>query len=321
MEQYLNAMQDILDNGHKKGDRTGTGTWSLFGKQMRFNMLRDGFPLVTTKKVHLKSIIYELLWFLKGSDNKTWLNDHGVTIWDEWADQNGYLGPIYGYQWRAWPATSRLGNKAYIDQLGGVIQTLRMNPDDRRMIVSAWNVGMIEQMRLPPCHLMFQFYSHELSFRDRLRLYVPHRWPSVDREKTVAAQVLVALADSKHDHMLMQDMDRFQIPRRGLSCQMYQRSCDWFLGVPFNIASYALLTMMVAQVTEHAPYEFVWTGGDCHVYTNHLEQARLQLSRVPFALPTMSINGSIRNIDRFKFDDFNLQDYQHHEGIRASVAV
>ncbi len=320
MRQYLDAMQDILDNGNVKGDRTGTGTWSLFGKQMRFNILRDGFPLVTTKKVFLKAVIYELLWFLRGSDNKTWLNDHGVTIWDEWADADGYLGPIYGYQWRSWPTTGFRGTNGSIDQIAEVIRTLSMNPDDRRMIVSAWNVGMIDDMRLPPCHLMFQFYSHELKFRDRLRLYARRR-NHPDVEKYVAAQMLVADADRLYESRLSRDMDSELIPRRGLSCQLYQRSCDWFLGVPFNIASYALLTMMVAQVTRHAPFEFIWTGGDCHVYMNHLEQARLQLSREPFALPTMEINGTIRDIDNFDFTDFTLQHYEHHERIVAPVAV
>ena len=325
MKQYLEVMQRILDKGHKKGDRTGTGTFSLFGEQMRFNLLRDGFPLVTTKKTHLRSIIYELLWFIKGSDNKTWLNENDVTIWDEWADPDGYLGPIYGYQWRSWPVTTNgsrfLGaESAYIDQLSEVIHTLRMNPDDRRMIVSAWNVGMIPEMRLPPCHLMFQFYSHEMSLRDRLVLY--GRFKKVENPaKHAAYQALVCRSDSRYEHGLVQDMDRALIPRRGLSCQMYQRSCDWFLGVPFNIASYALLTMMVAQVTRHAPYEFIWVGGDCHLYSNHLEQARTQLARVPFASPRMEINGTVGSIDKFEFSDFTLMDYEHHPHIKAPVAV
>lgn len=322
MKQYLEIMQKILDHGHEKGDRTGTGTWSLFGEQMRFNLLRDGFPLVTTKKTHLRSIIYELLWFLRGEDNKNWLNEHGVTIWDEWAQPNGDLGPIYGFQWRSWPTphrTSRIGGG--VDQISGAVKRLRHNPDDRRIIVSAWNVGMLDDMGLPPCHLLFQFYSHELSVRDRLRLYAPIRWSNSDTEKVVAAQALVCHADSLHEHGLVQDMDRALIPRRGLSCQMYQRSCDWFLGVPFNIASYALLTMMMARVTGHAPYELIWVGGDCHVYTNHLDQARLQLSRNTLPLPKMLLNETVTSIDKFVYEDFKLEGYEHHPHIKAPIAV
>ena len=255
------CMQRILDEGVAKGDRTGTGTRSIFGHQMRFD-LADGFPLVTTKKLHLKSIIYELLWFLRGETNVRYSNEHGVTIWDEWADAEGELGPVYGYQWRSWPG--RDGET--IDQISDVIEQIRTNPDSRRLIVSAWNVADVPAMALPPCHLLFQFY----------------------------------VADGR------------------LSCQMYQRSADVFLGVPFNIASYALLTMMVAQVTGLAPGEFVHTLGDAHLYDNHLEQARLQLSREPRPLPTMQIDPSVRSIFDFEFEHFRLENYEPHPHIRGA---
>ncbi len=261
MQQYLDLLKDIMENGVDKLDRTGVGTRSVFGRQMRFDLSR-GFPLMTTKKMHLKSIIYELLWFIKGDTNVRWLQEHGVRIWNEWADENGNLGPVYGSQWRNW-------NNEGIDQLATVIETLKRNPNDRRMIVSAWNVSKIAEMRLPPCHMMFQFYT----------------------------------ANNR------------------LSCMLYQRSCDMFLGVPFNIASYALLTMMVAQVTGFEPGEFVHTLGDTHIYHNHFEQVREQLSRQPFALPKMVINPDVKNIDDFKYEDFSLQDYQCHDTIKAKVAV
>jgi thymidylate synthase len=264
MRQYLDLVQRILDQGVAKGDRTGTGTRSIFGHQMRFN-LADGFPLVTTKKLHLKSIIYELLWFLRGETNVRYLADHGVTIWNEWADADGELGPVYGYQWRSWPG--RGGEP--IDQISEVIAQIKANPDSRRLIVSAWNVADVRAMALPPCHLLFQFY----------------------------------VADGR------------------LSCQMYQRSADVFLGVPFNIASYALLTMMVAQVTGNVPGDFIHTLGDAHLYDNHLEQARLQLSREPRPLPTMCIYPSIRSIFDFEFEHFQLENYNPHPHIPAPIAV
>jgi len=264
MKQYHDLMQHVLDNGANKEDRTGTGTLSVFGHQMRFD-LSAGFPLVTTKKCHLKSIIHELLWFLSGETNIKYLQDNGVRIWNEWADEEGNLGPVYGYQWRSWPAA----NGAHIDQISQVVEQIKNTPDSRRMIVSAWNVGEIENMALPPCHLLFQFY----------------------------------VADGK------------------LSCQLYQRSADIFLGVPFNIASYALLTMMVAQVCDLQPGDFVHTLGDAHLYSNHLEQAKEQLSRKPFALPVMKINPHVQSIFDFKFDDFELLGYQAHPHIKASVAV
>lgn len=264
MIQYHQLMQRILDEGASKEDRTGTGTISVFGHQMRFN-LQEGFPLVTTKKLHLRSIIHELLWFLKGDSNIGYLKENGVSIWDEWADENGELGPVYGVQWRSWPLPS--GEK--IDQISQLIHDIKNNPDSRRLIVSAWNVADIQNMALPPCHALFQFY----------------------------------VADGR------------------LSCQLYQRSADVFLGVPFNIASYALLTMMVAQVCGLKPGDFVHTLGDAHLYTNHLEQARLQLSRDVRALPTMKINPEIGDIFGFKYEDFTLENYDPHPHIKAAVAV
>lgn len=264
MKQYLDLMRHVRDNGVFKEDRTGTGTYSVFGYQMRFN-LEDGFPLVTTKKCHLKSIIHELLWFLKGDTNIRYLKENGVSIWDEWADENGNLGPVYGYQWRSWPAP----NGGHIDQISKLIDMIKKNPDSRRLIVSAWNPALVDEMALPPCHALFQFY----------------------------------VANGK------------------LSCQLYQRSADIFLGVPFNIASYALLTMMVAQVCGLGLGDFVWTGGDSHLYSNHLEQADLQLSREPYSLPTMKINPDVKDIFDFKFEDFELQNYQAHPHIKAPVAV
>lgn len=261
MQQYLDLLKDIMENGVDKMDRTGVGTRSVFGRQMRFD-LSKGFPLVTTKKVHLKSIIYELLWFLKGDTNVKYLQEHGVRIWNEWADENGELGPVYGSQWRNW-------NGEGIDQIADVIERLKKTPNDRRMIVSAWNVGKIAEMHLPPCHMMFQFY----------------------------------VANNK------------------LSCMLYQRSCDMFLGVPFNIASYALLTMMVAQVCGYEPGEFVHTLGDTHIYHNHFEQVKEQLSHTPYPLPQMKINPAVKDINEFKYEDFELLNYQSYDTIKAQVAV
>ncbi len=263
MKQYLDLMKYVRESGTEKGDRTGTGTLSVFGYQMRFN-LEEGFPLVTTKKVHLKSIIYELLWFLKGSTNVDYLNEHGVSIWDEWADERGELGPVYGAQWRSWPTK----DGSSIDQISEVIDQIKANPDSRRLIVSAWNVSQIDNMALPPCHAMFQFY----------------------------------VADGK------------------LSCQLYQRSADIFLGVPFNIASYALLVLMIAKVTGLKPGEFVHTLGDAHLYLNHLDQVDEQLKRKPFPLPKMSIK-DIKNILDIEYEDFSLEDYESHPHISAPIAV
>ena len=269
MHQYLDLMELALKKGIEKRDRTGTGTRSIFGHQMRFD-LGDGFPLVTTKKVHLKSIIYELLWFLRGETSVHWLQEHGVTIWDEWADANGELGPVYGYQWRSWPSQPKDGKEGgTIDQISNLIRDIKANPDSRRLIVTAWNPADIPRMALPPCHCLFQFY----------------------------------VADGR------------------LSCQLYQRSADVFLGVPFNIASYALLTLMVAQVTGLKPGTFIHSFGDAHLYLNHLDQANEQLSRQPFALPTMRLNSDVKDIFAFRYADFTLQDYQSHAKIAAPIAV
>jgi thymidylate synthase len=264
MQIYLDLLRHVLTTGQRKADRTGTGTLSVFGHQMRFD-LQAGFPLVTTKRVHFKSVTHELLWFIRGETNTRYLRENGVTIWDEWADANGELGPVYGKQWRSWPAPDGRS----IDQLAQVIAQIKANPDSRRHIVSAWNVADLPGMALAPCHCLFQFH----------------------------------VADGK------------------LSCQLYQRSADLFLGVPFNIASYALLTHMVAQVTDLEPGDFIWTGGDCHLYLNHLDQVREQLSRAPFPLPTLRLNPAVTRIDDFVFEDIELLGYQHHPAIKAPVAV
>ena len=264
MKQYLDLMKDILDNGSQKTDRTGTGTISVFGRQLRFD-LSAGFPLVTTKKLHLRSIIYELLWFLRGDTNIKFLKDNGVSIWDEWADENGELGPVYGHQWRSWPAPDGRS----MDQISQLISQIKQKPDSRRHIVTAWNPAEVDKMALPPCHALFQFY----------------------------------VADGR------------------LSCQLYQRSADYFLGVPFNIASYALLTYMFAQQCDLLPGDFVWTGGDVHLYTNHLEQARLQLSRKPFPLPQLNIKRKPGSIFEYQFGDFEIVNYQSHPSIKAPIAV
>lgn len=264
MKQYLDLMKDILENGSKKTDRTGTGTVSVFGRQLRFD-LSEGFPLVTTKKLHLRSIIYELLWFLKGDTNIKYLKDNGVSIWDEWADENGELGPVYGHQWRSWPTP----DGRTIDQITQVINQIKSKPDSRRHIVTAWNPAEVDKMALPPCHAMFQFY----------------------------------VADNK------------------LSCQLYQRSADYFLGVPFNIASYALLTYMFAEQCDLLPGDFVWTGGDVHLYSNHIEQANLQLTRTPYPLPQLVIKRKPNSIFEYQFEDFEIVNYQAHPTIKAPIAV
>jgi len=264
MRQYHDLMERILADGVEKGDRTGTGTLSVFGHQMRFD-LAEGFPLVTTKKLHVKSIIYELLWFLRGDTNIKYLKDHGVSIWDDWADEQGELGPVYGKQWRSWPAP----DGSTIDQIANVVNMIRRSPDSRRLIVSAWNPAEVDRMALPPCHCLFQFY----------------------------------------------------VGKGKLSCQLYQRSADVFLGVPFNIASYALLTLMVAQVTGYKPGDFVHTLGDAHLYLNHIEQARLQLSRAPRALPQMQLNPAVKDLFGFAYEDFTLEGYDPHPHIKAKVAV
>ncbi len=264
MKQYLDLLRHVMETGSDRGDRTGTGTRSVFGYQMRFD-LSEGFPVLTTKKLHLRSIIYELLWFLKGDTNIAYLKEHGVTIWDEWADEKGDLGPVYGAQWRSWPAP----DGRHIDQIQLLIEGLKTNPNSRRHIVSAWNPALVDEMALPPCHCLFQFY----------------------------------VSDGK------------------LSCQLYQRSADIFLGVPFNIASYALLTLMVAQVTGLKPGDFVHTLGDAHIYANHFEQAKLQMTRTPKALPTMRLNPDVRDLFAFKFEDFTLENYEADSSIKAPIAV
>lgn len=264
MKQYLDLLDHVLKNGTRKSDRTGTGTISVFGYQMRFD-LNDGFPVMTTKKLHLRSIIHELLWFLKGETNIKYLNDNKVTIWNEWADENGDLGPIYGYQWRSWPTA----DGQHIDQISQLVNSIKTNPDSRRHLINAWNVGEINKMALPPCHILFQFY----------------------------------VADGR------------------LSCQLYQRSADIFLGVPFNIASYALLTLMMAQVCGLKPGDFVHTFGDAHIYLNHVDQVNLQLSRKPFPLPEMKLNPDIKDIFDFKFEDFELVNYQAHPTIKGEISV
>lgn len=264
MRQYLELLQHVLDHGTDRGDRTGTGTRSVFGHQSRYD-LNEGFPAVTTKRLHMKSVIHELLWFLQGDSNVRYLQEHGVTIWDEWADENGDLGPVYGYQWRSWPDPKG----GSVDQIEKLVEAIRSNPESRRHIVSAWNPAQVDEMKLPPCHALFQFY----------------------------------VAENK------------------LSCQLYQRSADLFLGVPFNIASYALLTLMIAQVTNLQPGEFVHTLGDAHIYSNHMEQAQLQLSREPLPLPTMKLNPKVTDLFAFRYEDFELVDYQHHGTIAAPIAV
>lgn len=264
MQQYLDLMRHVRDHGARKQDRTGTGTLSVFGYQMRFN-LADGFPAVTTKKLHFRSIIFELLWFLRGDTNTQYLNEHGVTIWNEWADKSGNLGPVYGYQWRSWPAP----DGRHIDQIARVLEQVKANPDSRRLLVSAWNVADLERMALQPCHVLFQFY----------------------------------VADGR------------------LSCQLYQRSADIFLGLPFNICSYALLTHMLAQQTGLQPGDFIWTGGDCHLYLNHLEQVEEQLARAPYPLPTLAIKRRPPTLFDYQFEDFEIANYQSHPAIKAPVAV
>jgi len=264
MKQYLDLLDHVLKNGYRKADRTGTGTISVFGYQMRFD-LREGFPLLTTKKLHLRSIIHELLWFLKGETNILYLQENKVTIWDEWAGKEGELGPVYGYQWRSWPKT----DGTHVDQIARVVESIINNPDSRRHIVSAWNVSDLDKMALPPCHLLFQFY----------------------------------------------------VAGDELSCQMYQRSCDIFLGIPFNIASYAMLTLMMAQVTGLKPGTFVHTLGDAHIYLNHIDQVKLQLSRQPYSLPGLEINKNVKDIDEFRYEDFNLVNYTSHPLIKGDISV
>lgn len=339
MKQYQDLMAEVFAKGTPKKDRTGTGTLSIFGHQMRFN-LQEGFPLVTTKRCHLRSIIHELLWFLKGDTNIQYLKDNGVTIWDEWADKNGDLGPVYGKQWRAWrehtevpvfyrEACEKLEAEGWeecgtwgpdilyvrdIDQIAKVMDQLKNDPDNRRIIVSAWNVADLDDMALAPCHAFFQFYTRELDFDERLR------WLEVNNFtqycKPTFSNDSIDDLDKLHSRL-----DEFDVPRRSLSCQLYQRSADVFLGVPFNIASYALLIHMFAQQANMVVGDFVWTGGDVHLYSNHLEQARTQLGRTPRELPKLIIKRKPDSIFDYKFEDFEIENYNPHPAIKAPVAI
>jgi len=342
MRQYLQLMETVLSFGREKKDRTGTGTLSMFGGQMRFD-LTEGFPLVTTKKCHLRSIIHELLWFLKGDTNIGYLKENNVSIWDEWADANGDLGPVYGKQWRDWDAVKLVDSwspernekalaagfenvgtidtelgmidglhvyRKSIDQVSKVIDQLKNDPDNRRIIVSAWNVGELDEMALAPCHSFFQFYTRELTLEERGQF-----------ANLKGTGGYYQNLNEKHQEQLHGELDELDIPRRGLSCQLYQRSADVFLGVPFNIASYALLTEMVAQQVNMVAEEFIWTGGDTHLYSNHLEQAKLQLTRDPHPLPRLKIKRKPDSIFDYQFDDFEIEGYESHPAIKAPVAI
>ena len=339
MKQYQDLMAEVFAKGAPKKDRTGTGTLSIFGHQMRFN-LQEGFPLVTTKRCHLRSIIHELLWFLKGDTNIQYLKDNGVTIWDEWADKNGDLGPVYGKQWRAWTAHTDMPvfNRAAcdeleaegweesgvrgsdllysrdIDQIAKVMDQLKNDPDNRRIIVSAWNVADLDDMALAPCHAFFQFYTRELSVTERLD------WMEINRPEQFKG-MRFSNDIINNDTLMHAAMESESVPSRSLSCQLYQRSCDVFLGLPFNIASYALLIHMFAQQANMAVGDFVWTGGDVHLYSNHLEQARTQLGRTPRPLPKLIIKRKPDSIFDYKFEDFEIEGYDPHPAIKAPVAI
>lgn len=347
MKQYLDYLRHIQEHGRDKTDRTGTGTRSVFGYQMRFN-LQEGLPIVTTKQLHLKSIIHELIWFLSGSTNTKYLKDNGVTIWDEWADENGELGPIYGHQWRfwkgdvlpetlsAWPDGSvNMNNAEYEahDQIAEVIKTLKTNPDSRRIIVSAWNVAEIAQMKLPPCHAFFQFYVDDLT-PDEMDVTInnyriDHGIHANDEKfyqrdkgfyELPFSRNGKAVTPQEREEMIREDVVRLGLPTKRLSCQLYQRSCDSFLGVPFNIASYALLTHMFAQQCDMVVGDFIWTGGDCHIYSNHQEQVKTQLSRTPHPLPQLVFKRKPKSIFDYKYEDFEIVNYVYDPSIKAPVA-
>lgn len=362
MKQYLKLVKFILERGEEKEDRTGTGTLSVFGYQMRFNLLK-GFPLVSTKKVHLKSIIHEVIWFLSGDTNVRYLQENGVSIWDEWCDENGNLGPVYGAQWRSWPTgrdcptckgigklddaepgdisfnswtcpTCKGKRAETIDQISNAIHTLKTNPDSRRIIVSAWNPAQVDDMALPPCHALFQFYTSKLSVDERYTLYREKmdRWQleinrrACDNPEDALANMYTNLHIHpriwfKNDESGHQQLDKEGIPRRKLSCQLYQRSADVGLGVPFNIASYALLTQMLAQVVGMAPGDFIWTGGDVHIYKNHIEGLKEQLTREPHKLPKLWLNPDVKDLFAFTFEDIRVEGYVSHPHIKLEVAV
>ena len=315
---YLDLIRNILENGVQKGDRTGTGTISTFAQQMRFDLTGGAIPLLTTKKMHTKSIIHELLWFLAGDTNIKYLNDNGVRIWNEWADEAGELGPVYGKQWRDWTSTrwNRLDGAFgdedvavthHVDQIAQIIEQLRNNPNDRRIIVSAWNVGELDKMALPPCHAFFQFWSCELTLEERRNIL---------DELPPEQKFYPKQDESVEDHY-----DRCGIPRRALKCHLYQRSCDVGLGVPFNIAQYSFLVHMIAQVTNHAATEFIWTGGDTHIYNNHVEQLKGQLEIEPYPSPKLHLNPDISEINDFRFEDFEIVNYESHPTIKMDVSV
>ena len=321
MHQYLKLVEDVSINGNLDGDRTGTGTLSVFGRQMRFNVAA-GFPLLTTKKVHLKSIIHELLWFLSGDTNIKYLKENGVSIWDKFADENGDLGPVYGSQWRTWPAVRQVPEKyeenGYtsshlehykIDQIAQVVKRIKTHPTCRRLIVSAWNPAEVPDMALPPCHCLFQFHTRKLSQDERLVIYESKGYQRTHEESPLTQGTLDEF------------FDNYGIPSRALDLQLYQRSADLFLGVPFNIASYALLLMMIAQVTGLAAGDFIWTGGNCHIYTNHIDQINTQLQRTPRRLPKMTLNPDVKDIFSFTYDDFILTEYDPYPAIAGEVSV
>jgi thymidylate synthase len=324
MRQYLDLLEDIRANGVFKGDRTGTGTTSVFGRQLRFD-LQDGFPIVTTKSVHFKSVVHELLWFVSGNTNVKYLQDNGVRIWNEWADDDGKLGPVYGFQWRHWPSfqwshegyagenghDASLYVRDEVDQLQNVIERIKTNPECRRLIVSAWNPADLPEMALAPCHCFFQFNCRPMTIEERMKATAGSF--SISSNSSATQEENVA---SAHEQL-----DRLGSPKYYLDCQMYQRSVDSFLGLPFNIASYSLLTHMIAQVTNTVAGEFIWTGGDTHIYSNHHEQVKTQLQRVPFNLPKLVLNPEIKNIDDFKFEDIKLEGYVCHEKIKAPIAI
>jgi thymidylate synthase len=315
-QQYLSLLKDVIYNGRACIDRTGTGTIKVFGRQMRFDLSDGTIPLLTTKKMHLPAIFHEILWYLSGNGNIKYLQDNGIRIWNEWADENGDLGNVYGVQWRKWQKyelTNITDGRFYyeqteqIDQIAEVIERLKTNPDDRRMLVNAWNVGELDDMKLPPCHYAFQFFSTEMTFIERLNWF-NFQYPEI------------LLISSSHD-VLLHTLDEYNIPTRMLSCKLTQRSCDVFLGVPFNISQYSVLTRMIAEVVGMAPGEFIWDGGDVHIYSNHLDQVNEQLTRTPFESPTLRFARAVDNIDDFTYDDFIVENYEFHPAIKAKVSV